>query len=160
MSSPPSELVSSSFRHTTLHSSRISAFSPSSIWLAEAPARSLSSCSRTSNTWRALTTASGRPFIIGSELSEDESCEVMDWGILIRFVGVMGLDCPLLGALDSSFAIDDLFDCMGGGSVTGDCSPSSCWILLSRERTYWMVWSLMGFGWRIPSSWNKSHHAH
>lgn len=57
--------LASSLRQTTLHISRTSAFSPSSIWSMALPVRwpnlSRSSCSLTSKTCRARTTASGRP---------------------------------------------------------------------------------------------------
>lgn len=62
---------SSNLRQTTLHISRSKAFSPSSICsgdIEELPARSRSSCSRTSRICKARTTASGRPENISLEL--------------------------------------------------------------------------------------------
>lgn len=73
---------------------------------------------------------------------------MIDCGILIRFVGVIGFGCPLLVPFDS--ILDIAFAVIGG-----DCSSSSCCILLSRERTYWIVCSLIGFGCLMPSSCNK-----
>lgn len=41
--------------------------------------------------------------------------------------------------------------------IGGDCSSSSCCILLSRERTYCRVWSLIGFEFLKLNSWKMAN---